>query len=172
MLTEKDFPSQKYWLLKPLIIWSAILAFVRYSFSHGSAPLPISPNATDGLILAAGLVILSIPTLSLFTLKYSLDDNFFAVQQGFFNTTRGNFFYNKIQDVSIQQGLFDRVLGLYTVSIENASMRITNPRFRASSMLYNTLTVGFKNNRVLIPGLSQKDAMTLKEELLKRMHQS
>ncbi|MDF2691305.1 MAG: Bacterial domain [Gammaproteobacteria bacterium] len=167
MLTEQDYPIQKYWLLKPFAVaFFYLLAFYALNnISHGVnfGQSMMSLKITYFIIGVAALFLFCLPAFTVFTLKFSLEEDYLQLQQGLLSSKRGNVFYSKIQDISIQQGIIDRFLGLYTVYIQTAAAAA-----RVRSSIYTTFLVGLSDGRVSVPGLMEKQALALKEELLTR----
>lgn len=172
MLNEKNYPMKKYWLIKPMLSLALIgliccLSFYYYAVTTNSGFSTNEIKFSLLYIIAINVLLLSKPLITIFTLTYQLQDDAITVQQGFFTRKQGNFFYHKIQDISLQQGFIDRLLNLYTVSVENAGLRNN-----ARNWIYTTLLIGLSDNHMTIPGLSKQDAEALQQELLNRTHKS
>lgn len=52
---------------------------------------------------------------------YEMGDDFFMIRSGVFTTHELVMLYNRIQDIYIDQGLFDHLFGLYDVHISSAT---------------------------------------------------
>jgi membrane protein YdbS with pleckstrin-like domain len=97
-----------------------------------------------------------------------MDEDFMVFHQGIIHRAEKNLPYAAIQNVIITQDIWDRILGMYTLLIENAaSAGGVEMTVRQNSK--RPLTLGFYSNSVMIPGLSAVDAQKLKESILYKM---
>lgn len=116
---------------------------------------------------------------------YSTDDKFFVVRQGVFSKKQRNLPYGVIQNVLVKQDWFDRVFGLASLSVENASLAGGGGKNKMSwwnQLKYGAKigaygqqdqeSVGSSGNKVNIPGLRKKDAEALKIILLQRVKEN
>lgn len=162
MLTQNDFPNNKIWLLKPILEALAFLIittfFAKYDIYSGGS------NQYAVLLLAFFVLILTLkPIIISYTLKFELLEDRLTLQQGLFNRKQGSFFYKNIQNVTINQGFIDRILGVYCVTVENAVRN--NQR---ANWIYTTFLVGLYDNRITIPGLTFNKAQALQQALLSK----
>lgn len=90
-----------------------------------------------------------------------------VVNQGVFSKQQRNVPYGVIQNLFVKQDLLDRLLGLSSLSIENASAGAGADQ--ASSPKKQMDMVGFSGNKISIPGLLTRDAEALKSVVLQKM---
>ncbi len=159
--TEKDYPIAKLWIFKaPIIIVaiSLIAWFFGYYFPY--------------LVIALPIYLIANPLIRA-NFHYSTDEKFFVVKQGVFSKKQRNLPYGVIQNVLVKQDWFDRVFGLASFSVENASQGGGKGFFsRLRGNNKQGETVGSSGNKVNIPGLKKKDAEALKLVLLQRMKEN
>jgi len=170
LVTEKDYPITKLWIFKtPIIIFviSVAALFFGYWFPY--------------LVIAFPILLIVNPLIRA-NFHYSTEEKFFVVRQGILSKKQRNLPYGVIQNVFVRQDLFDRIFGLASLRVENASQGGGkgffggNKSFRLS-VTYNHKsqqgeTVGSSGNRVNIPGLRKKSAEGLKAILLQRMKEN
>ncbi len=77
--------------------------------------------------------------------------------------------YGVIQNVFIKQDLFDRIFGLATLRIENASQAGGARDIRIRQGQEN---LGASGNKVNIPGLKKQNAEELKNLILKKIKEN
>lgn len=76
---------------------------------------------------------------------YSLDDNFITIRKNVFTPTEIHVQYQKIQDVYVDQDIFDRIFGIYDVHISSATIssgitaHIDGLRFEHAEALKNEI---------------------------------
>ena len=172
--TEKECPITQLWVFKGTIILTAIL-LVAIIFGYY---FPYYINALPFCLIA---IILAIPfnlianILFKANFHYSTKDKFFVVKQGVFSKKQRNLPYGVIQNVLVKQDWLDRVFGLASFSIENASQG--GGGGKGFFLLYKSYkdqgeTIGSSSNKVNIPGLKKKDAEALRLVLLQRMKEN
>lgn len=161
IVTEKEYPITKLWIFKaPIIITiiSLVAIIFGYYFPYFLIALPFYLIANP-LIRA--------------NFHYSTEEKFFVVKQGVFSKKQRNLPYGVIQNVLVKQDWFDRVFGLASFSVENASQGGGRGFFSGlRSHKQQGETVGSSSNKVNIPGLKKKDAEALKLVLLQRMKEN
>ena len=134
------------------------------------------------LLLMAFLIPVNLVFAALrrITFHYALDSKFLNLQQGILNKTQRHIPYGVIQNVFVKQDLFDRLFGLASLTLENASMgagsqegltkvfgiTLSNKKQQRVEM------VGFSGNKVSIPGLTKQNAETLKSIVLQKMKEN
>lgn len=159
--TEKDYPITKLWIFKaPIIITfiSLVALFFGYYLPYFLIALPFYLIANP-LIRA--------------NFHYSTEEKFFVVKQGVFSKKQRNLPYGVIQNVLVKQDWFDRVFGLASFSVENASQGGGKGFFSGlRSNKQQAESVGSSGNKVNIPGLKKKHAEALKLVLLQRMKEN
>lgn len=167
MVSEKNFPITKLWIFKsPIII---ILLNIVALFFGRYFPY---------LVLALPIILIANPLIRA-NFHFSTEGKFFLVKQGVFSKKQRNLPYGVIQNVFVRQDLFDRVFGLASLRVENASYAGAGTKtswwkYSAGNSAYNDKqeSVGASGNKVNIPGLKKADAETLKNIILKRMKEN
>ena len=169
VITEKDYPVTKLWVFKEPIIIAVIiigLAFFGYFSFY--------------LILAIIIYLLVVPIMKA-NFHYSLDDKYLRVRQGFIAKKQRNLPYGVIQNVFVRQDLFDRVFGLASLNIENASQAGGGNKLpwwygvngsSGTSIFGQAASLGSSGNKIGIPGLKKQNAETLKNIILQKMKEN
>ena len=116
------------------------------------------------------------------TFHYSIDEQFLTLRQGILSKQERHIPYGVIQNIFVKQDLLDRILGLASLTIENASQgagalaasqELTAFGFRIGGRRRPRIEmVGFSGNKVNIPGLKKINAEILKEIILKKMKEN
>lgn len=157
VITEKDYPIAKLWMFKaPIIIVlinAVALFFGRY--------YPV-------LVLALPVYLIANPLIRK-NFHYLLEEKFLIVSQGVISKKQRNLPYGVIQNVFVKQDLFERIFGLATLRIENASQAGGARDIRTRQEQEN---VGASGNKVNIPGLKKQDAQELKNLILKKIKEN
>lgn len=177
VITESDYPVEQSWItevpLSYLIFTGIALAFLLFFL------VPLGLFMSEGwLILIAivgpllffmvGLCILTtiIASLSRDNFHYSVDKEFMIFHQGIITKQQKNLPYGVIQDVMLYQGIADRILGLASVTIENASFGGGQAYARGAAA---GAWIGFVGNVATIPGLTLENATKLREAILSKV---
>lgn len=101
------------------------------------------------------------------TYHYQLEDKFLNLKQGVINKQNRQLPYGVIQNVLVTRGLLDRIFGLSTLTIQNATQStVTDLKAQAAN------SAGFFGNTINIPGLSKENAEEIKGVLLKKIKES
>ncbi len=157
IITENDYPIAKLWMFKAPIIIVLInvvaLFFGRY--------YPV-------LVLAFPVYLIVNPLIR-GNFHYSLEEKFLIIRQGVISKKQRNLPYGVIQNVFVKQDLFERIFGLATLRIENASQA---GGARDVRMHQEQEYVGASGNKVNIPGLKKQDAEELKKLILKKIKEN
>ncbi len=157
VITEKDYPITKLWIFKtPIIIFlvNAVALFFGYYFPY--------------LVLAFPIMLIANPLIRA-NFHYSLDDKFLIVRQGVISKKQRNMPYGVIQNVFVKQDLFDRIFGLASLRIENASQAGGAKNIRIQE---EQGSVGASGNKVNIPGLKKQSAGELKNLILNKIKEN
>lgn len=98
--------------------------------------------------------------------EYKFTDQYIYMKEGIISVSEKNLPYNSIQDVSVKQGIVDRIFGVADVNIENASAGANiSPLMQGRNQKYIS-------NGIVIEGLSLEHARhitsILKEIIIKR----
>lgn len=192
--TENPYPVQGRWLLKnivgiliyipTIIIAELVIVFLKgVDLSIGTILGPfIFGTFVSALLLI--LVIRAIIPLIVNSLKrsnfyYSLDDKFMVIHQGIIKKQQRNIPYGVIQGVFFHQDIYDRILGLASVTIEDFS----NGGKSAANIdgdvwigggraQFKIEVIGFLGNKIHIPGLKKEHAEALKATILQKMKEN
>ncbi len=176
VITEKDYPIEPIWILRktlPSISQFPIFFVLFYLFIlRGSRDLYFTLFFTAFFVVFFFLPIpiqFSVNLLRRKNFHYSLGDKFFDLKQGILSKQNRHIPYGVIQNVILTRGLLDRIFGLASLTIENASegggLR-TVPYVQAGK---RGEMIGFRGNVVHVPGLSFENAQELKNIILERV---
>ncbi len=167
IVTEKNYPITKLWIFKApiiIIVISIVALLFGYYFPY--------------LLIALPIYLIANPLIRA-NFHYATDEKYFVVRQGVFSKKQRNLPYGVIQNVLVKQDWFDRVFGLASFSVENASQGGGKGFFGRNKSLRIGGTyqqqgeaVGSSGNKVNIPGLRKKDAEVLKLVLLQKMKEN
>jgi membrane protein YdbS with pleckstrin-like domain len=175
-ITEEIYPIETIWFLKPLITsLSSIIILALFWIYMSNAEL---------LLLYSLLFIGSIPFNIALTylvrraFHFTLEEQFLTLKQGVISKQERHVPYGVIQHLVIKQDILDRLLGLASLRIENASEGAGKSSFGGSAILgtkepsssrYGWIAIGFNGNKINIPGLKKANAETLKQHILTHM---
>lgn len=177
VVTENEYPVESSWILKIPISFLIVTFFIVIFL--GLILLPIGIFSVEGVfafIIAIGLIVVTmvgigflstiIATLSRDNFHYSIEKDFIIFHQGIISKQQKNLQYGVIQDLIITQDIPDRILGLCSITIENASFGggQVYARGRQAGAL-----IGFAGNVAVIPGLTIQNAEILRKILLSKM---
>jgi len=167
IVTEKNYPITKLWIFKApiiIIVISIVALLFGYYFPY--------------LLIALPIYLIANPLIRA-NFHYSTEEKFFDVRQGVFSKKQRHLPYGVIQNVLVKQDWFDRIFGLASFSVENASQGGGKEFFGGSKSfrLGGTYqqqgeSVGSSGNKVNIPGLKKKDAEAIKLVLLQKMKEN
>lgn len=170
IITEKNYPITKLWIFKApiiIILMNIIALFFGYYFPYLALALPV--------MLVANPLIRA-------NFHYSLDENFFNVRQGVISKKQRNLPYGVIQNVFVKQDIFDRIFGLASLRVENASQagggnkeRWWNKSYGSKATAYGYGQqdgIGASGNKINIPGLKKTDAEELKNLILQKIKEN
>jgi len=186
VITEKNYPVEGIWVWKSilgLLIALAVTGVYLLFFLTGAGGV----KAIVGVIYNFGIYIIFAICYVIYaalrrnTFHYSIDSKFLNLQQGILNKQQRHIPYGVIQNVFVKQDLFDRVFGLASLSLENASMGAGSQQEGQAKIFGMTLgnkkqqrneMVGFSGNKISIPGLKKQNAETLKGIVLQKMKEN
>ena len=103
---------------------------------------------------------------------YILDSQYITIKQGIFSKKERHIPYGVIQHIFVKQDLIDRILGIASLAIENASMGAGSQNIGTTQSRNSTEQVGSRGNTVNVPGLTKANAELLKEMLLQKMKEN
>jgi hypothetical protein len=168
--TEKEYPITTLWVFKaPMIIILLNIVTFGYYFFY--------------LVLAIPIMLIINP-LTKKNFHYSLEKETLIVNQGILSKKQRNLPYGVIQHVFVRQDLFDRIFGLASLRIENASQgggalgsggmrsfRLSGGNTRRGDS-WSTESIGASGNRIDIPGLRKQKAEELKNLILQKIKEN
>lgn len=180
--SSSTHPVSFFWTFKkPLgfigmygLFFIGIIIFVIILItSETNKPFPISLIAFITIFLTIILVLIF---LTIFIFQYllrknfgfSIEEDFFIFNQGIISKEQKNLPYGVIQNIIITQDLLDRVLGLYSLIIENAASSGSLMMAYKQNLKY-PLSIGFYGNTAIIPGLTKDSSEELKKIILNKM---
>lgn len=186
IITEKNYPIQRLWLfksiLRPLLV---LIIVVFYFWLLQPIGIEYSENSSYIPMISIGIFVIFqfvFVILRWATFHYSLEGQFLTLRQGILSREERHIPYGAIQNLFVKQDLFDRIFGLASLTVENASegagafttpqgqevfgLSIGNQRQRQVEM------VGFFGNKVSIPGLTKANAEILKGIVLQKMKEN
>lgn len=185
-ISDKNYPIENIWILKLLTpaIFAVLMFGTIFGISTTISGNRFSESITSNLVLY--FVILSFAFISQiirkFTFHYRLNQEFLDLQQGFLSRQVRHIPYGVIQNVFVKQDILDRLLGLASLSLENASMGAGAYQASNKQILFGkwvggnresgTEMVGFAGNMVSIPGLKKENAEALKKIVLQKMKEN
>jgi membrane protein YdbS with pleckstrin-like domain len=187
LTTEKTYPVQSVWLFKSAL--QTLLSFLVFSVIVTLRNLDHLDQLWKiflfySICLAVGLGINAIISyLRRATFHFSIDEKFLTVRQGIIQKQEKHVPYAVIQHVLIKQDLADRILGLATFAVENATrgkdnedgtQRVFGMKVKVSEQRRRRQlqTIGFKGNRLTIPGMRREDAAALRAVILQKMKEN
>ncbi len=181
IITEKKYPIRNIWLFKQILFVIIILP-IYFIFIFGFG---------NGAVFSSGTLFVFFPFIFIFGLAlgipviinllrrsnfhYSLDEHFMVLHQGIISKQNRNVPYGRIQGVFVHQGLFDRVFGLASLTIEDFSeggRSVMNVDGYVGSGKSRHEALGFVGNKIHIPGLKKGDAEALKEIILQKVKEN
>ena len=127
-LSSQEFPLKSKWVtikyvFMPIssVIWSVIIYFVFTS--KVKEPIPFEYMLIGMAILFLVILIWQIIRFTLWRSHYAfeLKEDSIYYKNGVFSIYQTNLPYSTIQDISVSQGIVDRMFGFYSVVVENAA---------------------------------------------------
>src|SRR3989344_6560852 len=161
-ITEKNYPIEAKWIFKSILrsILSALIFSLLFFFGLNDSRSKLY------LIIFIGFVPIDLIYFALrrVTFHYSIDDKFLLLKQGILSKQQRHIPYGVVQNIYVKQDFLDRIFGLTSLTLENASANQTK-----GQQAEQPGTVGFSGNKVIIPGLTKENAETLKNIILQKM---
>lgn len=176
VITEKDYPIEQKWVVKILLKFFIFTVIIFLFFLLLFIPIAILNSEVwlfflmviDISYYIVAIIILLIINAFLFrnNFHYSIEKEFMVFSQGIITKQQKNLPYGVIQDLIIHQDIADRIFGLASLTIENASFGGGQVNNRDQLL---GVKIGFVGNVVTIPGLTKQNAETLKNILLSKI---
>lgn len=167
LLNETTHPIEKIWVIKNVIIWAPFCALLvatiseKFIFSHFIFALIFIPPLTYLYLV-----------LTIKNYHYEFGEKLITLKQGIVSKSERNVMYGRIQNICVSRSIINRLLGLASVSIETASegagAKFLTKDNQDKANLAGAL-LGFRSNRIGIPGLLYENASALKEALMERI---
>lgn len=174
---DRNFPIEPIWALKSTVPSLILLPFLvtLFTFLYWGDIRAASTTSVEfykGLIYP-GFFILSVPihfftnVLRRATFHYQFEEKFLSLKQGIINRQNRQLPYGVIQNILVTRGLLDRIFGLSTITIQNATQSSAHDlKSQAAG------SAGFFGNTIQIPGLSKDNAEEIKTALLQKIKDS
>jgi membrane protein YdbS with pleckstrin-like domain len=171
------YPVEKIWIIKSSIASIFVLPFFIIYFIFINKAVGI----LGALFLGSFYIIFFCLGVTLHILwnslrrsnfHYILEDQFMDVSQGIISKSTRKFPYSSIQTINADQGIMDKIFGLKNVTIENAAQTGSDSysqMFQYSYLSHYRDFIGYQGNVIRIPGLSEKNADSLKGILMKKI---
>lgn len=185
-ITEKN-PIGSKWVFRIIILLLMILpialvlqitGLVNYlSFSNYEYYAREDHKLNTGIFLGTIGVIILFGILSSILkrkyLQYAFGDKFFMVKEGVISLHERYISYSAITDVQIKRGLLDTIFNISSLVIRyKIRDYAAEEEYKASGHVLprreTAQDIGIEGNRIVIPGLSDKDVQSLKENILQR----
>lgn len=162
MLTERDYPIQFVWLYKSLIgsLFVVLVTFGMIKFGR--------INYFLIAFVAYTPIAFIISLLQRNNFHFALEEKFLLLKQGVLSKQERNVPYGVIQHLFVKQDLFDRMFGLASLTIENATKSVAEIQVQKTQKT-SIESIGFSGNAVVIPGLNKEHAEALKLAILAQM---
>ena len=180
IISEKNYPVQFLWVLKSII--GSVISLIIFG------ALWLLGARTPGIATYLVLIALFTPLHFVITIlrranfRYAVEEKFLTLYQGILSKQQRHIPYGVVQNIFVKQDLFDRLFGLASITIENASQG-AGVMQGGEAKIFGGMTVraqqerrdelvGFSGNKVNIPGLMKADAEILKDVILNKMKEN
>ncbi len=167
IITEKNYSVQRLWVFKSILGFLVVfIFFVPYFLFSSREDAEMNFYAIAIIVFAIFHFIITI--LKRVNFHYSIEEKFLTLKQGILSKQQRHIPYGVIQNLFVKQDLFDKIFGLASLTIENASQgagALAAPQQKVEM-------VGFSGNKVSIPGLKKANAETLKAIILQKMKEN
>lgn len=182
IITEKKYPIQTVWILKPALSFIVFIPFLPFLLLGSLVNSEAFFDFLFIIIFYFLYTVLAIANRKFF--HFFIEDKFLIVKQGIISKKQRTLPYGVIQNIFIKQDIFDRIFGLASLAVENASMggindfrtqrpkRIFGIQIPISQNRQQYEVIGSMGNKINIPGLKKQDAEALKEIVLQKMKEN
>jgi uncharacterized membrane protein YdbT with pleckstrin-like domain len=188
-VNEKTHPIENAWIIKSTIyiIIAAIFFGVFIYFyillkSSGKGYNNLQLRRIFTAVALLGVIVFNcVSIISLIlrkvNFKYNFGEKNIILKQGIIAKSERQTFYGRIQNIKINQDFVDRLLGIASLVIETASdsggaaiMLATKGKDSGKSInRFTSIFPGFASSFIAIPGLSYKNATSLKNFIMERI---
>lgn len=173
VVSDQSFPIRPIYYVKRLLAYGAGIALAVAI----SVVLFLSDSYSTTLIGYMVLAILIMPFDLVYTylqrqyFHYTLAESFLELKEGVIFKKQRSIPYAMLQNVYLKQDIFDRILGIATLIVENVSNKPQDRKQQQKQNFkaYRPKEMGSNQNSVGIPGLRVNDAEALKTLILERM---
>lgn len=177
VVTENDYPVESSWILKTPVSFLIVIFFIAIFL--GLILLPVGMFTNEGGLMSLvvlgilvvtmvgiGFLVTIVAALSRDNFHYSIEKEFMIFHQGIISKQQKNLPYGVIQDLIVTQDIADRLFGLASITVENASFGGGQVYARGGQV---GALIGFAGNVAVIPGLTLQNAESLRKILLSKM---
>ena len=170
LITEKKYPVRGKWITKSMLGYFLTFIFFVVTGIGGLLYLII--------IFISGIFGIIQAVLRRKAFHFTIEDSYLTFQQGVLNKSQRHIPYGVVQNIIVKQDLFDRIFGIASLVIENASQggasNQNSPRKIFGIPISNRSkqqgdTIGYDGGKTAIPGLLKQDAESLKAVVLQKM---
>lgn len=175
LITEKKYPIQARWIFKSIFGYLLVLVYILIIFLGG--------NIVSGLLY---LILISLSVIFVCiqaalrrkAFHFSIEEAYLTFQQGVLNKSQRHIPYGVVQNIIVKQDLFDRIFGIASLVIENASQGGASKQNTQQKVFGIPIsnrskqqgdTIGYDGSKTVIPGLLKQDAESLKAVVLQKM---
>ncbi len=172
-ISEKKYPIQFAWIIKSVIPYALVIAY--FSLTASTFKDRYIDFSLYGIYIAFHI---GYTVLRRKSFQYTLSKKYLVIHQGVISKQQRNIPLGVIQNVYIKQDIIDRIFGLASLSLENASQSgKSTGKFgwlNKGNSSSGGQAIGFDGNgsKVSIPGLKKYDAEALKQVVLQRMKEN
>lgn len=165
-INEQSYPIEPLWILKSVIPSLVTVPFFSGYFYYYILAYNFVQTSNYSLLFYFAVYLISVPThfltliLARTTYKYEFTESYINLYQGLIRRQKRQLVYGVIQNIYVRQDLLDKLFGLASLTIENATNSV-DAGFQPKTL------AGFVGNSISIPGLSLGNANDLKEKLQK-----
>ncbi len=180
IITEKNYPVQKLWVFKSIlmsllgvILFIVPYFFILYQITEGNkedeANFHLLAIISTIIIIGSLIFRFIVAILNRVNFHYSIEEKFLTIKRGILSKQRRYIPYGVIQNLVVKQGLFDRILGLASLIIENASQ---SGGVLVVPQQQKILGSHVRSSAIIIPGLAKEHAEILKSIILQKMKEN
>ncbi len=180
IITEKTYPIQNVWLFRQtfqgmsiafILLFFIFLSNIKGFFSPSGLVFTVA-------IFLLGIILSSHSIMHVFqraNFSFRLEEQFLALNQGVISKQTRNIPYGHIQAIYLNQGYFDRMFHLASLTFDDTSVEGTSYMDHKGFVgrgKFRREVLGFMGNKIHIPGLKQNDAEALKMILLQKIKEN
>lgn len=162
--TTTSYPITFRWIVKIALLFFGLFGAMDIAITLRSLSGPIYIlQILFGLLPVIGIVYC---ILNRRFFRYTVESNFLTIREGIISKQTRHVPFGVIQNVLLNQDILDRMLGIASITIENASQGAT---INATASKISFGLPGSFGSMVQIPGLTKQHAMELKNIILQKM---